>query len=199
MGTLTEHHLPAFHWVPNALSAVRIALVPVWMMVAFIERARALDGLEVRRWLVLGVVVLIGATDFLDGLIARRYGLTSPAGAVADAFADKLATFSAVTFLAFLGPPAFTPVPVWLWGVLVARDLALGLGYLVLRAKHLTVDASHAWYGRAATALLFLLVVLAIANAPELVVTALALALVLLVVLGTVGYLRRGLAQLKGA
>lgn len=199
MGTLTEHHPPALHWVPNALTAVRIALVPVWLMVAAVERARALEGLEVRRLAVLGLVALIGATDFFDGLIARRYGLATHAGAVADAFADKLATFSAVTFLAFAGPPAFTALPLWLWGVLVARDLALGTGYLVLRAKGLHVDASHEWYGRASTALLFLVVVLAIARAPEPVVTGLAVALALLVVPGTLGYLRRGLAQLAAA
>jgi cardiolipin synthase (CMP-forming) len=183
-------------WIPNALSALRIALVPAWVALAFVERARALDGLEVRRFAVLALIAFIGATDFLDGLIARRYGLTTPTGAALDAVADKLATFAAVTFLAFFGAPAFTAVPIWLWGVLVARDALLGTGYLVLRVLHRHVDASHRWHGRVSTALLFAVVVLACAGGPAALVTVGAVALTALVIPGTVDYLRRGFAQL---
>jgi cardiolipin synthase len=186
-----------WRWVPNALSALRIGLLPAWLALAFLERARALDGLEVRRLPVLALIVLIGATDFFDGLIARRFGLTSPAGATMDAVADKLATFGAVTFLAFLAPPAFTPVPVWLWVLLVARDALLALGVLVLRLNKQQADPSHRWHGRLSTALLFGVVLLACAGAAEALVTAGSVMLAGLIIPGTWDYLRRGLAQLR--
>lgn len=183
-------------WVPNGLSALRVGLVPVWLIAAFAERARAADGLEVRRWPVLLLIALIGGTDFLDGWIARRFGLASPTGAAIDAFADKLATFTAVTFLTFAGAPAFTAVPVWLWAVLVARDVTLGVGFAVLHARARQVDAEHLWHGRLGTALLCALVLLACAAAPAAVITALSAALVALVVPGTADYVRRGWKQL---
>src|SRR5688572_8423479 len=102
-------------WLPNALSSLRIALVPAWLALAVIERARALDGEEVRRLPVVLLLLVLGATDMIDGQLARRFHLESNLGATLDATADKLATFVGTTFLAFFAAPAFTAVPWWLW------------------------------------------------------------------------------------
>jgi phosphatidylglycerophosphate synthase len=187
----------ALRWVPNGLSVVRIGLVPVWLALAFVERERFADGLEVRRWPLLLLIAVIGGTDILDGWLARRFGLATPTGAVLDAVADKLATVAAVTFLTFVGAPAFTALPVWLWAVLVARDLLLGVGFVVLRARSRQVDAEHLWHGRAATALLSGTVLLACAGAASPLIAALSAAIVALVVPGTGVYLRRGFRQLR--
>ena len=184
-------------WLPNALSALRIALVPVWLVLAIAERARALEGFEVRRLPLLAVLGVIGLTDVLDGQLARRFGLASHLGAVLDAVADKLATLTAVTFLAFFAAPAFTPLPLWLWAALLARDAALLIGYLTLRARRRPIDASHLWEGRVATLLLFTLVVSACAAAPARWVAAGALGICALVAAGTWQYLARGLASLR--
>lgn len=188
---------PAVAWLPNALSAARIALVPVWVAVAFIERARALDGFEPRRFLLLALLAIIGLSDFMDGLLARRLGLTTPLGATIDAVADKLATFAAVTFLAFFGAPVFTPLPIWLWGALLARDLLLGVGYLTLKKKRGAVDATHLWHGRAATLMLFLVVVVACAAGPRELVAIGSALVVAIIVPGTWEYFARGWRSLR--
>jgi cardiolipin synthase len=183
--------------LPNLLSLLRIALLPAWLALAFFERGRALQDLPVHRLPVLALMLVIGATDVLDGFIARRFHLTSNFGATLDAVADKLATFLAVTFLAFFATPAFTPLPVWLWLALVARDVLLGAGWITVWLKHRVVHVEHRWHGRAATLLLFLVVLAAFAGAPALPVTLGAAAVLALVVPGTWDYLHEGWRQLR--
>ncbi len=184
-------------WVPNALSLLRIGLVPAWLALATAERMRAVDGLAVRRFWVVGLLVLVGLTDFLDGQLARRLHLATRAGALLDAVADKLATFTAVTFLTFFGAPAFTPLPVELWAVLIGRDLLLGTGAITLWLRHRRVDFEHRWHGRVATALLFLTVLLSCAAAPPALVYLLAAAVGALAIAGTADYLWAGLKVMR--
>src|SRR5688572_23818685 len=99
-------------WLPNALTIARIGLVPVWLAMALSMRSRALDGIEVNRLPMVLLLLVIGATDIVDGILARRFKLATNLGATLDAVADKLASFVAVTFLTFMAVPAFTPLPV---------------------------------------------------------------------------------------
>ncbi|MBL8949337.1 MAG: CDP-alcohol phosphatidyltransferase family protein, partial [Myxococcaceae bacterium] len=84
------------------MTFARIGLVPVWLALAFSMRSRALDGADVHRLPLVLLVLLIGATDMIDGFLARRFQLATNLGATLDAVADKLASFAAVTFLTFL-------------------------------------------------------------------------------------------------
>jgi cardiolipin synthase len=180
-------------WLPNALSVLRIALLPAWLAFAVVERNHALDGAAVHRLALLIFAVCLGLTDLIDGQIARRFGLCTSSGAVLDAVADKLAQFSAATFLTFFASPAYTPLPLWLWLTLLVRDLLLGTGWLAAQLqKKREVSFEHRWHGKAATALLFGLVLASIAAAPQWVVTAGALVALGLIVPGTLDYLRSG-------
>lgn len=183
-------------WLPNLLSATRLAMVPAWAALAWHERARALEGADPKTFAVITVMFFIGATDFVDGQLARRFHLESNLGATLDAVADKLATFAAVTFLAFFAWPLFTPLPVWLWAGLLLRDLVLGVGYGIIFSRHRAVAVEHRWHGRASTALLFLTVVAAVFNAPVAFVSAASALVLLLVVPGTWDYMREGWRQL---
>ena len=69
------------------------------------------------------VFVLAGATDGLDGFIARRFDLRTRLGAVLDPIADKLMLMSA--FLALALGPCPLPVPAWLTALVVLRNLLL--------------------------------------------------------------------------
>jgi cardiolipin synthase (CMP-forming) len=182
--------------LPNILTLLRIGLLPAWLALAALERTHALEGAPVHRGPVLLLMLLIGLTDFCDGLIARRWHLETNLGAMLDAVADKLASFLAVTFLAFFAAPAFTPLPVWLWAALFGRDLLLGTGYVTVWLKHRAVRVAHRWHGRAATFLLFVIVVAAFAGAPRPLVTLASLVVVALVVPGTWVYMREGWHQL---
>ncbi|MFT3836985.1 MAG: CDP-alcohol phosphatidyltransferase family protein [Myxococcaceae bacterium] len=182
-------------WLPNLLSLTRIVLVPAWLALAVHQRDLALEGRTPHHVGVLLLLLVIGATDALDGLIARRFGLTSRLGAVLDAVADKLATFIAVGFLSLFAGPAFTAMPVWLFAALVLRDLLLGAGYLWILHGHREAPVEHRWHGRLATLVLFFTVAAACAQGPQLLVDAMSVVVLALVVPGTWDYLRSGVRR----
>jgi phosphatidylglycerophosphate synthase len=184
-------------WLPNALTVSRIGLVPVWLALAFTARNRALDGEGIDRLPIVLLLIVLGATDVADGLLARRFALATNFGAMLDAVADKLATFVGTTFLTFFAAPAFTALPVWLWVALLSRDALLGTGWLCVWARHREVHVKHEWHGRLAALVLFALVVAASAAAPAWVVTLASFAVLALVVPGTWAYMREGWRQLQ--
>lgn len=175
-------------WVPNAISLLRIALVPVWLLFAFGSR---------RPLPLLATLALLGASDVLDGVLARRYHLVTNLGATLDAVADKLAQVATVTFLTWSADPHFTALPQWLWWALLGRDLLLGAGWLTVWQRRGRVRADHRWYGKAASLLLFVLVATSIAHGPQPLVELLSAAAVALILIGTAGYLTFGWRQLE--
>lgn len=187
---------PIPRWLPNAISAFRIVLVPIWLVVAERMRDAALAGQpQAGTWLVV-ILVALGVSDVVDGWLARRFDLTSPFGATLDAVADKLAQVAFVTYFAWRGSPAFLPVPVWFWTVILGRDVALAIGYVVLRRRHGVVDTEHAVHGKIASVLLFLVVLGVSAGAPPLAVNVAMWLTTAVVVFSTVGYVRAGFEAL---
>jgi cardiolipin synthase len=110
--------------VPNALSAARLLGVPVFLWAILTEH----DGLA------LAVLFLSGLTDYLDGTIARRYGLVSRLGQLLDPVADRLYIVSTLLGLAWRDV-----IPWWLVGVLFARELFMAAVVLVAHR--------HGWVG----------------------------------------------------
>ena len=121
--------------IPNVLSMLRIALIPVyvWMIV----------GLEEYSW-ALGIVILSTVTDWLDGKIARIWALTTRLGHYLDPIADRLLIIVTPFALA-----AVDIVPWWLVAVLVARDLILAPTMLIYRRYRVRPDSTY--LGKAAT------------------------------------------------
>lgn len=97
--------------VPNALSVLRLAGVPLFLWL--------LLGPEEDGWALL-VFVLSGLTDWLDGKIARWLNQMSKAGAMLDPLADRLYTLAAM--VAFVVRDI---VPLWVVLVVIVRDLAV--------------------------------------------------------------------------
>jgi cardiolipin synthase len=121
--------------VPNVLSALRLVGVPVFLWLILTER----DG-----W-ALGVLMLSGVTDYLDGKIARRFGLVSKVGALLDPIADRLYILTTLLGLAWRDI-----IPWWLVGVLVGREVFGGLVLLWLRRYGYAALPVH-FVGKAAT------------------------------------------------
>ena len=106
--------------LPNALTVARILLVPVfgWLLLA-----RGGDDTALRWW-ATAVFVLATATDRVDGDLARRRGLITNFGKIADPIADKT-----LMGMAFVGLSVLGELPWWLtvlvlvreWGVTVLR------------------------------------------------------------------------------
>ena len=121
--------------VPNLISALRIAAIPVFWALIVDEDTSA--------WgLVLFVVVV--ATDWVDGTIARRTGQVSELGKVLDPIADRLAIAAGLIALVIRG--AF---PLWAAALILARDVAVLAGGALLASKGLRIDVR--WIGKVAT------------------------------------------------
>jgi cardiolipin synthase len=122
--------------VPNLLSAVRIALIPVFVYLIVHEPTTA-AGI-----VLFGVVV---ATDWVDGYIARRTGQVSELGKILDPVADRLAILAGLVALVIRG--AF---PLWAALLIVIRDLAvLIVGAVLLAGRQIRIDVRA--IGKAAT------------------------------------------------
>lgn len=120
--------------LPNALTVLRIFLVPVFIYLYLQDTTGA-------QWLALGVFCVASFTDYLDGQIARARNLVTDFGRLADPLADKALTLSAFFLLAIRGP-----LPsgwFWIFTVLVAiREIGITLLREVLRRKGIVVSAS---------------------------------------------------------
>ena len=78
---------PQLAWVPNALTLGRIAFIPVLIAaILTFGTAQAFLGTG----LLFALFVILVLTDFLDGFLARRWGVTSDFGRMLDPIADKL-------------------------------------------------------------------------------------------------------------
>ena len=106
--------------IPNIVSFIRLLMIPVflWLLLGVDEVATA-------GWL-LGV---IGATDWIDGYLARRLGQVSEVGKLLDPLADRLAVVSAL-----VGGLIAGVLPVWFaWAILV-REALIAVGALYIGA-----------------------------------------------------------------
>lgn len=112
--------------VPNALSFVRILLIPVFVTLLVGE------GTRLAGFVLMGAVL---STDWVDGVIARRTGQVTELGKVLDPVADRLAVITALVTLVVL-----RLFPLWAAGIVVARDLALLAGGLYLFRKGIRID-----------------------------------------------------------
>jgi cardiolipin synthase len=125
--------------IPNVLTFVRLALVPVFLVLIIV-------GEDV---LALVVLVVSSATDFLDGVLARRLDQVSRLGQLLDPAADRLFIFATVIGLAVRGI-----VPWWLVSIIVGRDvLLLVLGVILANFGYGPLPVHH--LGKIATFCLF--------------------------------------------
>jgi CDP-diacylglycerol--glycerol-3-phosphate 3-phosphatidyltransferase len=126
--------------LPNALTLVRLALIPVFV-------ALVLSSDEGHSWPAAIVFGAAAITDQIDGFLARRWRVESQFGKVADPLADRLMIDAAVILLWHAGR-----LP-WVALVIPARDIALIAGYrlVVERGYELAVNLA----GKAATWLLY--------------------------------------------
>lgn len=188
-------------WLPNAISVLRILLIPVWGVCAELCREAVVGDLDLaipamRAWCV-AILITIGVSDLVDGYLARHFGLTSRTGATLDAFADKLAQVSLLLFFTIRGAPAFPSTPIWFLALILGRDIYLATGWLLLRRRLGSVQVVHRVHGKLSSVLLFGLLVLLTADAPAAWTTPLVWVIALIVVFSTAHYSRDGFAQLS--
>jgi cardiolipin synthase len=127
---------PLHPWtIPNAIGYVRLALIPVFLVLAFSSD----DGKDAAAVIVFAV---IGWSDYLDGITARLTGQYSRFGALLDPLVDRLLVISGVVVCWH-----FELLPRWALAVLVARELFV-MG-LVRWGLNRGLDVKVNWWGRA--------------------------------------------------
>ncbi|MDR1512645.1 MAG: CDP-diacylglycerol--glycerol-3-phosphate 3-phosphatidyltransferase [Propionibacteriaceae bacterium] len=126
MTTSNDTRVPAN--LPNALTTVRLLLVPVfgWMLLA---HASSVSW----RWIATAVFVVALVTDAVDGRVARKYNLVTDFGKLWDPIADKM-----ITGMAFVGLSIIGELPWWVtivvlvreWGITVLRFAIIKWGVM---------------------------------------------------------------------
>jgi cardiolipin synthase (CMP-forming) len=114
----------------NKITILRILLIP-FFVVELIYYVRT--GNEIHRLLAILSFAIAAILDGVDGYIARRYNQISELGKILDPLADKLLLVSAIVLLSFDNSPQLGQIPLWLTGVIIGRDLLLGIGAVVVR------------------------------------------------------------------
>jgi CDP-diacylglycerol---glycerol-3-phosphate 3-phosphatidyltransferase len=165
-GTAAAAAAPGLINVANVLTVLRLCLVPVFIVFLLAGG----DGWRIAACVIFG---LASATDFLDGELARRRGLITDFGKIADPIADKALTGSALVVLSAMGE-----LPWWVTGVILFRELAVtGLRFWVI--SHGVIAASRG--GKAKTLLQVVAIALYILPGPFGVVRELVMAAALVV------------------
>ena len=116
--------------LPNILTFLRILLAPIIVVVL-------LTKFEGKEFVGLGLFLLAAVTDFLDGFIARRFGLVTPLGKLLDPAADKILTSAAFISLVELGR-----APAWIVVTIVAREFAISTLRSVAATQGIVIAAS---------------------------------------------------------
>ncbi len=133
--------LPALARLPNALTIVRFALIPVFVVVY----ATADNGHSWAAGIIFGVA---GITDQVDGWLARRWHVESEFGRYADPLADRLMIDTAVVMLVLADRLPWAAL-----AVIIARDAFLIVGTKVVLPRG--YEFSVSLLGKAATWVLY--------------------------------------------
>lgn len=127
----------ALSQLPNVITVLRILLVvpTAWLL------------LETRYVEALGLMAVAGASDALDGWMARRFGWMSQFGAAMDPIADKLLV--AVTFIVFT-LQGF--IPIWVAAIVLGRDAVILAGAGAYRLFFEPIEFAPSFISKANTA-----------------------------------------------
>ena len=111
--------------IPNAIGFIRLALVPVFLIVALGSGDGRLASASI-------IYAVIGGTDYLDGMAARITGQFSRLGVLLDPVVDRMLVISGVIVCWH-----FELLPRWALAVLVARELFMLVTSQIVLVKHL--------------------------------------------------------------
>ena len=115
---MTEQPRVSLVNLPNALTVLRLVLVPVFLFALFAGGGHQASF----RWLAWAIFAVAAITDRFDGHIARKRGQVTDFGKIADPMADKALTGSALIGLSMLGDLSW-----WVTVVILVREIGITL------------------------------------------------------------------------
>ncbi len=126
--------------IPNKLTVIRIALVPVFVILMAL-----VDLADWIKYVALGVYVVASLTDYIDGYLARKKGIVTNFGKLMDPLADKILV--AAGFIMVVGNGT---IPAWMAVIVVGRDFILNTIRMFGKENGETISAGI--YGKIKTA-----------------------------------------------
>jgi cardiolipin synthase (CMP-forming) len=123
--------------IPNAITLVRLACLPLYLYLLFGRDERAQAAI---------LLAVLGATDWVDGYVARHFHQVSDLGKVLDPIADRLLFFVGVGGIIVLGDAA----PAWFCWLVIAREIFVSVAVVTLALLGAArIDVT--WFGKAGT------------------------------------------------
>ncbi len=122
--------------MPNVVTSVRLACIPLYVWLLFGARNQTAAAV---------LLAALGATDWIDGYVARRFHQVSTLGKVLDPVADRLLVVTAVVTIMIHGA-----VPVWFGVATLAREVVVS-GAVLLLASLGAARIDVLWVGKAGT------------------------------------------------
>jgi len=154
---------------PNAISGLRILLVPVVVALVLVQTRSA-------SYAATAVFIGGGLTDFLDGYLARRFGSSTLTGAWLDPLSDKVFVAAAVIALT-----AVSRFPLWAAIIILVREAAVSILRAYMGTRRASMPASRIAKWKTATQLgaigLYMLPLSASAHGLKLAVLSIAIAI----------------------
>ncbi len=143
--------------LPNKLTVLRVIMIPFFVAALMFEGGTN----PMYRYIAAAIFIVASFTDFLDGSIARKYGLVTNFGKFMDPLADKLLVCSALICLIELGQ-----LPAWMVLIIISREFIIS-GFRLVASDNGVVIAASYW-GKWKTVFQMISVILLIVNIPAL-------------------------------
>ncbi|MBQ2250563.1 MAG: CDP-diacylglycerol--glycerol-3-phosphate 3-phosphatidyltransferase, partial [Lachnospiraceae bacterium] len=139
--------------LPNKLTVLRVIMIPFFVVMLMLDGGAN----QMYRYIAAAIFIIASFTDFLDGSIARKYGLVTNFGKFMDPLADKLLVCSALICLIELGQ-----LPAWMVLIIISREFIIS-GFRLVASDNGVVIAASYW-GKWKTVFQMISVILLIVN-----------------------------------
>jgi len=180
----------------NKITIGRFVLVPLFVACIILHARETGTERTLGIWYfcAIGLFILAGISDLLDGFIARRFNQITSLGRILDPLADKFLVFSALLVLTFTQWP--WQFPIWFPAIVIGRDIVLGIGYLSLLRARGKVDIRPHWTGKGATFMQIVAIAWVLLQIPQPTAMVATIAAAALTLISGVLYIREALHQL---
>lgn len=133
--------------IPNIITVIRIALLP------FVFLFYLTDFVPYSQFIAIGIFLVAAITDFLDGMIARKYNLVSNVGKLLDPIADKMLYYTGLFLIIVTNI-----LPIWacvvVYMINLCRDFAIDCLRMIAATKGSVLAANM--YGKIKTMIAFI-------------------------------------------
>lgn len=144
--------------LPNKLTIFRVILVPIMVIIPFLEIEGECFGIPIEYWLIDLIFIIASLTDKLDGYLARKNNQVTTFGKFLDPLADKILVLAAMIMLVEMAK-----LPAWIPIIVLAREFMVSGYRLIAVEKGGKVIAASKW-GKLKTVTQMLAIILALVD-----------------------------------